>query len=102
MPASAAAATRPKTIRLTVVPPQMRGPLYTWAGLMPAPNRGMNIHDSIATYRPADRRTHGLAGQDVRQRPQDRPRGRPRDHRGMEVDGKPGVVARRHHRGLQR
>ena len=30
------------------------------------------------------------------------PCGRPRDHRGMEVDGKPGVVSRRNHRGRQR
>ena len=28
--------------------------------------------------------------------------GRPGDHRGMEVDGKPGVVPRRNHRGRQR
>ena len=61
-----------------------------------------DLTESIGTYRPADRRTYGLAWQDLRQHPQEHPRCRPRDHRGMEVDGKPGMVSRRNDRGRQR
>jgi len=41
-------------------------------------------------------------GKNARQHPQEHPCGRPGDNRGMEVDGKPGVVSRWNDRGRQR
>ena len=93
-------------VRFVVVPVMLLSGLWMWKGHVLRRLEFEERHKD--PMNPSERidqliaGTHRLAWQNVRQHPQEHPGGRPGDHRGMEVDGKPGVVSRRNHRGRQR